>query len=269
MPVSSSSYGNLSHVTLLATLGWDNQFNMLVFIDESGDHNLDITKSDHSYDIFVLCAVLINEEGFKIFDNKLRQIKIQMFGSDDFVIHTREMTRPNRANDRRNTRLINQNFRRKFYTKLNYLIDKTKFKIIVSIIMKDRIVGKMWQDLDDPYIFGFEFLLNRILYHCRDEGCKIFPEKRTHTEDLKLELAFLRAKNSGTKFFRGKEVSQIITEFRLTNKNENNNGLQLADLVATPIGRHALGKKPKSIGNEVEYQILAKKITQDNLLIFP
>ncbi len=242
---------------------------MLVFIDESGDHNLNIAKSDHTYDIFVLSAVLINEEEYKVFDQKLRQIKTELFGNNDFIIHTREMTRPNRANDQRNKKLINPDFRYQFYTKLDHLINQTNFKIITSIIMKEKVVGKMWQNLDDPYIFSFNFLLNRVLRYCCNENCKIFPEKRTHSEDLKLELALLKAKNTGTKLFRGVDVSRIIKQFSLTDKSENKNGLQLADLIATPIGRHFLGKKPKLIGNEIEYALLAKKIAKNDLLIFP
>ncbi len=130
-------------------------------------------------------------------------------------------------------------------------------------------MGEVWNSSEDPYIFSFDFLLNRILHHCNNGNCNIFPEKRTHNEDMKLELALLKTKNTGTKLFRGAEVSRMITQFALTDKNENHSGLQLADLVVTPIGRHILGKVAKPIGNEIEYQIVKKKIAAEDLLIFP
>lgn len=51
---------------------------MLVFIDESGDHNLDITKSDNTYNVFILSAVLIDEEKYKVFDQRLKEIEYQI-----------------------------------------------------------------------------------------------------------------------------------------------------------------------------------------------
>jgi len=49
---------------------------MLVFIDESGDHNLDITRSDNLYNVFVLAAIcFINRKDYENFDQSFKQIK--------------------------------------------------------------------------------------------------------------------------------------------------------------------------------------------------
>ena len=242
---------------------------MLVFIDESGDHNLDITKSDNTYNVFVLGAGLIDQIEYDTFDKKLRKIKTDLFGDDSFVIHTREMTRPSHAKDLRNKKLVDAKFRFSFSTQLNELIKKTNFKVISSVIRKDKVLGKVWDSAEDPYIFSFDFLLNRVLHYCQSDSCKIYPEKRTHNEDVKLELAFLRTKTTGTKLFRGAEISRMVEEFILKDKSDNTSGLQLADLIVTPIGRHILGKITKLIGNEIEYQNVKQKIDEEDLLIFP
>lgn len=211
----------------------------------------------------------MDEKEYKVFEQKLRAMKVELFGDDTFIIHTREMTRPNRAKDPRNKKLVHAEFRQRFYSKLNALIAQTDFKIVTSVIRKEKIISEVWNGAEDPYIFSFDFLLNRILHHCSDGTCNIFPEKRTHNEDIKLELALLKTKNTGTKLFRGAEVSRKVTQFVLTDKNENKSGLQLADLVVTPIGRYILGKAPKLLGNEIEYQIVKKKMAEEDLLIFP
>ena len=79
----------------------------------------------------------------------------------------------------------------------------------------------------------------------------------------------IRAKNAGTRFFKGAEVSERIAEFVLKDKKDNLSGLQLADLVVTPIGRHILGKAPKPDGNEIRYAVVKDKISARDFLLYP
>ena len=39
---------------------------MLVFIDESGDHNLDLNNSDNQYNVFVLVAICFKDQEYYI-----------------------------------------------------------------------------------------------------------------------------------------------------------------------------------------------------------
>ena len=48
---------------------------MYAFIDESGDHNLDILKSDGNYNIFVLGTALIKKEDYPEVDREFKSIK--------------------------------------------------------------------------------------------------------------------------------------------------------------------------------------------------
>ncbi len=132
-------------------------------------------------------------------------------------------------------------------------------------------MDKLSENTEDPYIFSFDFVLNRVLTHCRNTNgqCFLYPEKRTQAEDVKLELAFLRTKTTGTKNFRGAEVSKFVSEFVLKDKSTNMSGLQLADLLVSPIGRHFIGKTAKLEGNKVSYSIVKEKIDTEDLLIVP
>ncbi len=95
---------------------------LICFIDESGDHNLDIAKLDNQYNVFVLSGVIFRQEDYEKFDLEFKKLKQELFGSDDFVVHTAEITRPKRAKDGRNFLFDDRQFRNKFYEKMNSLI---------------------------------------------------------------------------------------------------------------------------------------------------
>jgi hypothetical protein len=63
--------------------------------------------------------------------------------------------------------------------------------------------------------------------------------------DRGLELAWLNLKIQGTQFLQGKVLADRIFGLSLRAKSDTIAGLQLADLVVSPIGRHVLGKSAK------------------------
>ncbi len=75
---------------------------MYIFIDESGDHNLRPEGLDNLYNVFVLGAFCIEESDYSDFETRFNAMKTSLFWGDDFIIHTAEITRPNRSLDERN-----------------------------------------------------------------------------------------------------------------------------------------------------------------------
>lgn len=240
----------------------------LVFIDESGDHNLNKSSLDGLYNIFVLVAVVFSEDNYQIFNQKFRAIKQTLRGDDNLILHTAEITRPNKSKDKRNFLFNNQTFRTDFYQQINQLIQKSEFSIIHCIIEKDKLIQNYGIQAEDPYLFSFENLLNHILRTTWWGRCGIYPEKRSHVEDIKLETMLLKLKTMGTAYYTGSEIQNRIDEFRFTKKEENKSWSQLVDLIASPIGRHYLGKKVKP-WNEVDYEIIKQKFTNGGTTIFP
>ena len=88
-------------------------------------------------------------------------------------------------------------------------------------------------------------------------------------EDTKLELSYLRTKVTGTEYYRGAEIAEKVKTFELLDKRQNISGLQLADLIVTPIGRNVMGKVAKPEGNEVPFFSVKKKIAEGHFYIFP
>jgi hypothetical protein len=100
---------------------------MNAYIDESGDHNLDMATVDENYNIFVLALVFIRKEDYAEVDKKFRTIKKEIFGGEDFIIHTAELTRPIRGkSDPRNGVLRNPEVRSLFYEKINKFISESR-----------------------------------------------------------------------------------------------------------------------------------------------
>lgn len=239
-----------------------------VFIDESWDHNLNISSLDGDYNIFVLAAVIFSEDNYILYDNMLRNIKKDLRGTDDIVLHTAEITRPNKSKDSRNLLFNDKHFRNLFYKKINNFLKEIDITIVTCIIDKSKLVKQYWSNAEDPYILSFENLINRILRSTWWGICEIFPEKRSHVEDIKLESMLLKLKTIGTAFYTGSNLQDRIVNFRFTNKKANESWSQIADIIASPIGRNYLNKKQKQ-WNEVEYSIIQNKIPIWWKTIFP
>ena len=135
----------------------------LVFIDESGDHNLNKHSLDGQYNVFVLVAVVFETGSYQLFDEKFRTFKQKFRGDDKFVLHTAEITRPSRFKDERNLKFNTPEFRRQFYFGINQLLQEANFSLLYCIIEKDKLVQQYGMQSEDPYLFSFEQLLNSIL----------------------------------------------------------------------------------------------------------
>lgn len=249
----------------------------IMFLDESGDHNLDPKKVDASYPIFVLGGCIFEQDYYeKEVVLAFNKLKIDFFGDKDIIFHTAEMIRPTKAKDKRFLKLIPTDFRVKFYAALNDVLAKTDFKLTACAINKNDHIEKYGIVALDPYLLSFDNLLNRFIFqiHTPAKGI-IYAEKRGSVLDNQLEIAWLNTKVNGTQFVRGSEIKDKIDTLKMIPKSKNEIGLQIADLVASPIGRRILKIKAKP-GHEVDFEILKKKFINKNgkvlqygLTVFP
>jgi hypothetical protein len=96
----------------------------------------------------------------------------------------------------------------------------------------------------DPYLLSLDILVERFCFEIgnRPSNGLIMVEKRDPTLDRELELAWLNLKIQGTRYIPARTVVEHITGLVARDKRDNIAGLQLADLVVSPIGRFVLGK---------------------------
>ncbi len=202
----------------------------IVYVDESGDHGL--TGIDPEYPVFVLVfCIFLKQDYINKLIPALAGFKTKYWGHDEVVLHEHEIRKPKNEF----MILIERATRESFISELTQLIDVTPFTVIASIIDKKKLKGQYAQPIN-PYGISLEFGLERVFRYLSDIGQsdKITPvivEKRGKKEDEDLELCFRRIRD-GFNY-----LNKILPyDLVMIDKKANSTGLQIADLIARPIG---------------------------------
>lgn len=223
----------------------------VLFLDESGDHNLAVI--DPSYPLLVLGGVIVEQryaEG--PLEDALRDFKRRLFGRDDLILHTADITRNRNGFER----LQEREFREHFYSELNTLLRSIPFRVVACVIRKDDHLQRYGVAALDPYMLSLDVLVERFCMEIGNVagGGVIVAERRDATLDRELDIAWLNLKVQGTRYIKAKDIENRIVGLNLRTKAANIAGLQLADLVVTPIGRKVLGKTIKE-----DYRVVEEK----------
>lgn len=224
----------------------------ILFLDESGDHNLAVI--DPQYPLFVLGGIIVDKDYAEgPMTEAVRDFKQRLFGRDDIVLHTADITRNRNGFEAMKDRA----FRERFYAELNELMRDLDYKAVACVIRKNEHIGRYGVAALDPYLLSLDLLVERFAFDVGNVsgGGLIVAERRDPTLDHELELAWLNLKIQGTRYQKAKDVEKRILAMNLRAKSENIVGLQLADLVVTPIGRHVLGKPIKE-----DFEIVRSKL---------
>ena len=226
----------------------------LVFVDESGDHGL--ARIDPGYPMFVLAFCLMTKDDYitKICP-AIQRFKFRFWGHDEQVLHEHEIRKPNKDYNF----LFNPTKRAEFVDALSRLVDEAPFQLVTSVIRKLDF-NEHYALPGNPYDLSLKFGLERMFreLEARGEGgqlAHIIVEKRGEKEDNQLELAFRRICDAANAL--GK---RLPFELVMIPKAANSAGLQLADLVARPVGIKVL--RPDQPNRA--YDILAKKFRRSS-----
>lgn len=208
----------------------------IVYVDESGDHSL--VSIDDGYPVFVLAFCVFHKEYYA---NKVvpsvEHLKFRNFGHDMIVLHEADIRKevaPFTFSSK-----AHKDF---FIEELNGIILDSKFILISCTIFKKQLPPRVAQETNSYHLALlscletlYEFLLEKGQEQKRTH---VVVECRGRKEDNALELEFRRICDGANKF--GKDLPFNIV---LANKQANSTGLQFADLVARPIGRHLLNRE--------------------------
>ncbi len=202
----------------------------IIYVDESGDHSFSIDKD---YPIFVLAFCIFYKDSYtKNVVKKLKEFKFKHFGHDMIVLHENEIRRDKGSFKK----LKSKELKRAFMEELSSIIDDEDFTIIATTILKDKINSKD----KNPYDIAIKSCLERTYKFLEDRSQQnklthIVVEQRGRKEDEELELEFRRICDG-----ENNEKIKLPFEIVMANKMSNSAGLQLADLVARPIGINIL-----------------------------
>ena len=224
----------------------------ILFLDESGDHNLSVI--DPQYPIFVLGGVIVDEDYAKgPLNDALHEFKDEVFGRTDIVLHTADITRNRNGFEA----MKEAAFRDRFYSRLNELMRTLSYSVVARAIRKSDYLSRFGLAALDPYLISLDILVEIFCFDVGDvrRGGTIVAERRDPILDRDLELAWSNLKIQGTRRIRGRVVRERLSTLSLFDKKDDVAGLQLADLVVSPIGRYVLGKPTKE-----DWEIVKRKL---------
>jgi hypothetical protein len=202
----------------------------IVFVDESGDHGL--VQVDPHYPMFVLAFCLFSKVDYvEQAGPILQRLKLRFWGHDEHVLHEHEIRKPNRHYGF----LFDPVTRSDFQNAISGVVEETPFQLVASAIRKVEF-ARQYAVPANPYELSLEFGLERLLRELQARGdatkiTHVVVERRGTNEDAQLELAFRRICAGANALGR-----LLPFELVMVPKASNSTGLQLADLVARPIG---------------------------------
>lgn len=223
----------------------------IVYADESGDHSLE--KIDSEYPIFCLALCIIKVKNY-INDivPAIQKLKFECWGHDNVILHERDI--------RKNTGdfefLKNQQEKESFYKKLNGLIESAEFNV-VSCVIKKRNLRDGYSVPHNPYDIALLFTMERVARILEGHGenkKRIFCvfEGRGKREDKELVSTFNGIKGNRYKLgYYSVDFKKFDFQIRISNKAHNSTGLQLADMIARPIGLNVLNPAQPNQAHDV------------------
>ena len=225
----------------------------IVYVDESGDHSL--VSIDENYPIFVLVFVIFKKEDYIELVKDFKNFKFKHFGYDTVILHENEIRR-----EKGPFKFLKTKEKKElFLYELTKIIDKTKCTVLSSIIDKNHLIKK-YASPTNPYNLSLKFLLERLYLFLQennqtDKTTHIIVEARGRKEDEELKNEFQNIIN------KDNFLNKVLPfELIIAHKQINSDGMQLADLMARPIGRKYL--KPEQTNQA--FEIIKNKFREVN-----
>lgn len=244
----------------------------LLFLDESGHHGL--RKINQEYPIFLLACCVFEEFYFKnTFIKKIEELKLKHFGSKDIILHSRDI----RKWQKEFKCLGDVNKRLVFYKDLDNLIKNSEFSIIASAINKNKLIQQYGPRADNPYNISLSFILERSIFYTDNikySHIGIIAESRGKKEDEQLYNQHQLILSNGTHYITSTRFKEKIKFFKFIDKNENNIGTQISDLIAYPIATKIIYPERVNLAfevleNKIYRQFLGSDYLGYGLKIFP
>lgn len=223
--------------------------NWVVYVDESGNYNT--ATYTEEYPVFVLAFCVFHKGNYVAnVVEALEKFKFEYFGHDTVVLHEREIRK-----EIGHFQFPNKKFKQNFIGALHSIMDSANFITIACAVDKKKLFENGLENGDNLYHVALGFCLES-LYDLmtekkhEDRTTHVIFESRGKREDKDLELEFRRICD-GANDKRRRFPFEIV----FADKKANSTGLQIADLVARPIGLHVI--KPRQANRA--FDVITKK----------
>lgn len=225
----------------------------IVYVDESGDHGMQ--SLDENYPLFVLAFCVFHKGHYseKVVP-ALEKFKFRHFGHDLVVLHENEI----RKEKGEFNIFRSRSQKHQFLHELTEIIEGSNFILIACVIDKKKLQRDPAAD-SNPYHLALGFCLETLhefLQEKQQEQKKTYVvvECRGKREDRELELEFRRMCDGTNRLGLSLPFDIVFAD-----KKVMSSGLQLADLVARPIGMSILRPEQENRA----FEVLKKKFYCD------
>jgi len=202
----------------------------IVYVDESGDHSLASIDSD--YPVFVLALCIFHKRHYsETIIPAIEKLKFNYFGHDSVVLHENEIRKQKGVF----AFLSHLPTRNKFMERMSSIMETSNFILIACVVDKTRL-SRSEGAASNPYHIALGICLEA-LYSFLEEKSQhklqthVVVECRGKKEDRELELEFRRICDGNNSANQDLPFDIVFAD-----KQTNLAGLQLADLVARPVG---------------------------------
>jgi hypothetical protein len=184
--------------------------NFVLFLDESGDHNL--LSIDRNFPVFCLAGCIFDRSYYHhTVRPRLDAFKMQFWNTTQVILHSREIRKHQGAF----SFLDDRDRRESFYATLNALIQGLEFTILAIVILKQAHLNEYGLQARHPYHLSLEFILERYSLAMRRRGREstgyILAESRGKREDRLLKAEGVWAQSLSS--------ANLRSLFALENKN--------------------------------------------------
>ena len=217
----------------------------IVYVDESGDHSLQ--SIDNNYPVFVLAFCVFHKRHYsERVVSALEKFKFNYFGHDQVILHEQEIRKERGAFNI----FRSKEQRIQFMDELTGIIERSNF-ILISCVIDKRTLSRQSDVVANPYHIALGFCLETLYEFLKEKNqhtlkTHVVVECRGKKEDKDLELEFRRVCDGNNRLSHSFPFEVLFSD-----KKVMSSGLQLADLVARPIGLKVLKPEQENRAFEV------------------
>lgn len=207
-----------------------------LFVDETGIHDLENINKE--YPILGLVGLIFNNNELDKVKEDLDTLKLSTGLGTNVVLHTADIVRSKNCF----SFCKDPEKRSDFYKKIDNFLSRLDFTVIFAIIDREKYI-RTYKNKNDVYILSLQFIEERFYHFLVEKHAvegKIVIESRNKKLDKKIIEAHNEILTKGTEYIKPNDFDRVIKGLEIKKKEDNIPGLQVADLVATQLGRHYL-----------------------------
>lgn len=220
----------------------------LVFIDETGDpfiHKNPARYEDPTiFPVMTVFALIVSTTVYKeVMVPAVDEIKTRFWGNRDINFHSNEI----RRKDGIFKILLDPEQYETFKKMILGVLERSSATIISSSINKLKLLdrgAKFKEKTGSDYNFGDLYLTNvgwvleRLGYFIKDDTSRIIFEAQGPRESRRIQGVLDEAKKNGTFYCSSARFRNISDSILFFTKEDNVNGIQMADYCSYPFARH-------------------------------